>query len=170
MLGTYQRHMISCHRSSERIVRGIKPAPRLQNNKYLLPFLFAHCENRCKRKFSDLWEVSQNQLFCCCKRAVKGTVPIYLLSGAKYGCPSRTDLGYSPLLLTSDVPAPLHMYQSPQSHMLSSPPCWEQQIPLCQARQHTAEWLSEMLTCILLIPQVLQRHSSSCYFVRKPKF
>jgi len=161
MLGTHQRHMISFHRSSERIVRGIKPAPWLQTTKYLLLFVSAHCENRCKQEFSDLWEVLQTS-------RVKGTAPVYL-SGAKYVCPSRTDLGYCPLL-TSDTPAPLHTYQSPQSHTLSSNPCWEQQIPQWQARQHTDEWPSETLTSILLTPQVLQRHRRCSYFVRKPKF
>lgn len=171
MLGICQSHIISCHRSSERIARGIKPAPRLRSNKYLLPFLFAHCGNRCKKKFSDLWEVRQKSALLLLQMSrVKGTAPIYLLSGAKYVGPSRTDLRYCTLLLTSDIPTPFHTYRFPLSHMLSSPPCWEQQIPLCQARQYTDKWPSETLRSIPLTCQVLQRHSSCCYFVRKPKF
>lgn len=67
--GELQSHKINCHRSWGRTVRGIKPGSRLESNKYLLPFLSARCGNRCKMKFSDLWEASQTQLCCCCKQA-----------------------------------------------------------------------------------------------------
>lgn len=79
VLGPLQSHKINCHRSRERTVRGIKPGSRLENNKYLLPFLSAHCGNRCKMKFSDLWEVSQTQLCCCCKQAESQEWPLVTL-------------------------------------------------------------------------------------------
>lgn len=98
--GELQSHKINCHRSWGRTVRGIKPGSRLESNKYLLPFLSARCGNRCKMKFSDLWEASQTQLCCCCKQAESQEWLLVTLLGVQ-------NLSIQDLLL-SDIPAPLH--------------------------------------------------------------
>lgn len=106
--GELQSHKINCHRSWGRTVRGIKPGSRLESNKYLLPFLSACCGNRCKMKFSDLWEASQTQLCCCCKQAVTGMAPGYLARGAEFVCPSRTSSSLTSLLhsMHQSLPGP----------------------------------------------------------------
>lgn len=133
MLGPLQSH--KRNRSRERTVRGIKPGSRLQSNKYLLPFLSAHCGNRCKMKFSDFWEASQTQLCCCCKQAESQEWLLLPCQGCRI-CLSIQDLQIS------NIPVSLHMYQSPPA-----PQAQEQQIPL----PATDKWPSGALGCACLV-------------------